>query len=76
MNELRIDLTWLDDFFDFGNYVFGGSGHVGIEVSGSLIEIQISESVSLLGLYQSEITENGFLFDVLFAVVDFTIFRL
>lgn len=74
MNKFRIDLTRLNNLLNLSNDVFGCCCHVCIEVSGSFIEIQVSESISLLSLYKCDISENGLFFDVLFAIENFDVF--
>lgn len=75
MNKLRLDLAWFNNFLNFSNDEFSGSSHVCIEVSGSFVEVQVSESVCLLGLDEGVVAKDCFLFDVFFAIENFDIFR-
>ncbi len=75
MNELGLDLAWLNNFLNFCDDEFGGCGHVCIEVSGSFVEVQVSESVCLLGLDEGVVAKDCLLFDVLFAIENLDIFR-
>ena len=68
MHALGRNFPVLYDFLHLGDDALGGRAHVQVEVLGGFIEYQVSRSICLLGLYNREISENCFLFDVSLAL--------
>jgi hypothetical protein len=69
VDAFGIQLSVLHDFLDLDYHALGRSGHVSVKVTFCLFELQVSHSVSPLGLYQSEIPEDRLLHQV-FPIVE------
>ena len=76
MYELRFNLPRLYDLLNLSNDILGSGGHICVEIASSLVEVQVTKGVCFLGLHQCVISKDCLLFDVLFAVEKFYIFRL
>ena len=68
MDIFRIEFSSLNDLLDLNDDALSCRGHIGVEVSLCLFELQIAQSISSFGLDQGKITENGPLLNILLAL--------
>lgn len=70
MDGLRVELTWLYDLLNLGDDTMSCCGHICIEISCGLVELEITHSICSFCFYEGEICEKGLLLEVFLAFED------
>src|SRR5580658_247627 len=68
MNLIRGKIARLDELFDFGDDVIGGSGHHRIKVAGGFAVDEIAHAIALRGFDESKVAAEGAFQDVMAAL--------